>query len=241
MGCSRSRSKSRCRAVQGGPSSPEIGWRESPERAERAPISLTASDGSGLRLVALDARTVIEEPLAFTELHLKFHNPEPRRREGRFEITLPQRAADLALRDARRRRPAGGRGRRAAPRAAGLRGLPAPQAGPGAAREGRGQRVRRARLPDRAERDQGADHLVLRGARSGAASPTCILLKGLPALDADRHRGAARLEQRDRSGVDRARTRSRTASCACTSPGLRARCRRRGAAAVAQAARAAQR
>ncbi|KAF0162921.1 MAG: hypothetical protein FD160_4137, partial [Caulobacteraceae bacterium] len=30
---------------------------------------------------------------AFTELHLTFHNPESRRREGRFEIALPARAA----------------------------------------------------------------------------------------------------------------------------------------------------
>src|SRR6185503_19107287 len=77
----------------GGPEKPEIGWRESPETVERAPISLTASDGTGLRLVALEARTVIEDPLAFTELHLRFNNPEPRRREGRFEIVLPPRAA----------------------------------------------------------------------------------------------------------------------------------------------------
>jgi len=72
---------------------PVIAWREGAERAERAPISLTASDGSGLRLTSLEARSVIEAPLAFTELHLTFHNPEPRRREGRFEITLPKEAA----------------------------------------------------------------------------------------------------------------------------------------------------
>ncbi len=72
---------------------PELGWRESSQRVERAPISLTTSDGSGLVLVSLKARTVIEDPLAFTELHLVFNNPEPRRREGRFEITLPQEAA----------------------------------------------------------------------------------------------------------------------------------------------------
>src|SRR5215831_9665294 len=32
-----------------------------------APISLTASDGSGLRAVAFEARAVVEGPLAFTE------------------------------------------------------------------------------------------------------------------------------------------------------------------------------
>ena len=57
-----------------------------------SPLSLTASDGSGLQLVSLKARAVVEDPLAFTELHLVFHNPEPRQREGRFRITLPQGA-----------------------------------------------------------------------------------------------------------------------------------------------------
>src|SRR3978361_380698 len=45
----------------------------------RAPVaawSLTAADGSGLQLVSVDAKAVIEGPLAFTELHLKFRNPE---------------------------------------------------------------------------------------------------------------------------------------------------------------------
>ena len=57
-----------------------------------APLSLTASDGAGLELVSLSARAVIEDPLAFTELHLIFRNPEPRVREGRFRITLPEGA-----------------------------------------------------------------------------------------------------------------------------------------------------
>src|SRR5258705_8451333 len=34
------------------------------------PISLTASDGSGLELVALKANAVVEDPLAFTELRM---------------------------------------------------------------------------------------------------------------------------------------------------------------------------
>jgi len=54
-----------------------------------APISLTASDGAGLDLVSLTANAVVEDPLAFTELHLTFRNPENRVREGRFRITLP--------------------------------------------------------------------------------------------------------------------------------------------------------
>jgi hypothetical protein len=57
------------------------------------PWSLTASDGSGLQLTRVDARAVVEGPLAFTELHLYFHNPEARTREGTFSITLPERAA----------------------------------------------------------------------------------------------------------------------------------------------------
>ena len=58
-----------------------------------APWSLTASDGSGLLLTRVDARAVVEGPLAFTELHLYFHNPEARTREGTFSITLPAGAA----------------------------------------------------------------------------------------------------------------------------------------------------
>src|SRR5688572_3836722 len=61
--------------------------------APEPPMSLTASDGSGLELIRLEARAVIEGPLAFTELHLRFANPEDRVREGRFSITLPTGAA----------------------------------------------------------------------------------------------------------------------------------------------------
>ncbi|HEX4417773.1 MAG TPA: VIT domain-containing protein [Kofleriaceae bacterium] len=62
-------------------------------RETPAPWSLTASDGSGLQLTRVDAKAVVEGPLAFTELHLYFHNPEARIREGTFAITLPQGAA----------------------------------------------------------------------------------------------------------------------------------------------------
>ena len=61
--------------------------------AGRAPVSLTASDGTGLKLVSLRARAVVEEPLAFTELHLVFENPNDRTIEGRFEIDMPPGAA----------------------------------------------------------------------------------------------------------------------------------------------------
>ena len=58
-----------------------------------SPIQLTASDGTGLSLVALEANGVLEPPLAFTELHLTFENPRDQRIEGRFRIALPPGAA----------------------------------------------------------------------------------------------------------------------------------------------------
>ncbi|MEZ4449097.1 MAG: AgmX/PglI C-terminal domain-containing protein [Nannocystaceae bacterium] len=59
----------------------------------RAPFSLTASDGTGLALKSMTARAVVDEPLAFTELHLVFENPTDRQIEGRFEIDMPPGAA----------------------------------------------------------------------------------------------------------------------------------------------------
>ena len=53
-----------------------------------SPISLTASDGSGLKLARLTARGIVEGPLAFTELRLTFENPQDRQIEGQFRITL---------------------------------------------------------------------------------------------------------------------------------------------------------
>ncbi|MCA9653714.1 MAG: hypothetical protein KC501_27595, partial [Myxococcales bacterium] len=77
---------------------PVLTWRENP--SPTVPLALTASDGTGLDLVSMEARVVIEDPLAFTELHLVFDNPEDRRREGRFEIELPPGAvlSRLAMR-----------------------------------------------------------------------------------------------------------------------------------------------
>jgi hypothetical protein len=60
---------------------------------KEAPLSLTASDGTGLELVSLTARAVVQEPLAFTELHLVFDNPQARTIEGQFQIDLPPDAA----------------------------------------------------------------------------------------------------------------------------------------------------
>jgi len=68
-------------------------WRVEPDQLTTAPVSLTADDGTGLQLTSMDAKVVLEDPLAFTELTLTFHNPEHRVREGRFEINLPQGAA----------------------------------------------------------------------------------------------------------------------------------------------------
>lgn len=57
------------------------------------PVKLTASDGTGLELVKYEAKAVVNGPLAFTELHLTFKNPQERQIEGHFEITMPEKAA----------------------------------------------------------------------------------------------------------------------------------------------------
>ncbi len=64
-----------------------------PTRPSGPPVHLTSSDGVGLRLTQYKAKVAVQGPLAFTELHLKFHNPQDRILEGRFEITLPEGAA----------------------------------------------------------------------------------------------------------------------------------------------------
>jgi tetratricopeptide (TPR) repeat protein len=63
------------------------------ESEAAAPIQLTASDGTGLSLVALDVNGVLEPPLAFTEIHMTFENPRDATIEGRFRIALPPGAA----------------------------------------------------------------------------------------------------------------------------------------------------
>ncbi len=62
------------------------------QRAAAPPLTLTASDGTGLTLTKLSARAVVNAPLAFTELTLTFDNPRDRVVEGTFSITLPPRA-----------------------------------------------------------------------------------------------------------------------------------------------------
>lgn len=64
-----------------------------PSADHAAPIGLTASDGTGLALVALEANGILEPPLAFTELRLTFENPRNEVIEGRFRIALPPGAA----------------------------------------------------------------------------------------------------------------------------------------------------
>ncbi len=70
-------------------------------RPAQTPMKLTANDGTGLELVKLDSKAMVQGPLAFSELHLTFNNPQQRTLEGRFEITLPEGAAisRLAMRD----------------------------------------------------------------------------------------------------------------------------------------------
>ncbi|MGK3986296.1 OmpA family protein [Sorangium sp. So ce136] len=63
------------------------------EPALGPPVSLTTPDGNRLAMVALDARVVVEDPLAFTELRYLFRNPGERLVEGRFETSLPAGAA----------------------------------------------------------------------------------------------------------------------------------------------------
>ena len=72
---------------------PEVVTQTMPLEQIAAPWTLTASDGSGLVATRVDARAVVQGPLAFTELHLYFANPENRVREGTFAITLPSGAA----------------------------------------------------------------------------------------------------------------------------------------------------
>ena len=64
-----------------------------PRIARQAPVSLTASDGTGLLLTSFVARAEVREPLAFTELRLTFQNPQSRQLEGTFRVTLPEGAS----------------------------------------------------------------------------------------------------------------------------------------------------
>lgn len=66
---------------------------ETPTRLpDLRPIKLTARDGTDLPLVSLELKGTVEDPLAFTELHLEFENLEPRALDARLELRLPARA-----------------------------------------------------------------------------------------------------------------------------------------------------
>lgn len=82
-------------AAQAPASSPVLSVAETtvaPVRAEPR-VTLTASDGTGLRLQRLSARAVVDEPLALTELAMAFENPLERTLEGTFRFILPQGAS----------------------------------------------------------------------------------------------------------------------------------------------------
>ena len=66
-------------------------WQPSGEA--RPPITLQTADGGKLALRKVKGRSVVQGPLAFTELELSFDNPENRVVEGRFRIALPSGAA----------------------------------------------------------------------------------------------------------------------------------------------------
>ncbi|HVH99330.1 MAG TPA: VIT domain-containing protein, partial [Enhygromyxa sp.] len=56
---------------------------------DERPIRMTSRDGTDLPLVSLEVRGTVEDPLAFTELHLEFENPEPRPLDATLEVELP--------------------------------------------------------------------------------------------------------------------------------------------------------
>ena len=60
---------------------------------QESPLSLTASDGTGLKLTSMRANAVVDGGLAFTELRLAFENPLDRVLEGTFRVSLPAKAS----------------------------------------------------------------------------------------------------------------------------------------------------
>src|SRR5688572_572900 len=71
----------------------ELRWEDLPAAPKNAssavPVNLTASDGTGIELAALQVRGAVEGPLAFTELSFTFENVSQRVLEGTFTIDLP--------------------------------------------------------------------------------------------------------------------------------------------------------
>ncbi len=58
-----------------------------------SPLSLTASDGSGLELISMRARAEVDDPIALTQLELRFDNPKDQVIEGKLQLTLPPGAS----------------------------------------------------------------------------------------------------------------------------------------------------
>lgn len=58
-----------------------------------SPLSLTASDGSGLELISMSARAELDDPVAVTHLELRFDNPKDQVVEGKLQLTLPPGAS----------------------------------------------------------------------------------------------------------------------------------------------------
>lgn len=83
---------------RGGTREPELrglshGELEPPARAiDTRPIRMISRDGTDFPLVSLEVRGTVEDPLAFTELHLEFENPEPRPLDATLEVRLPPQA-----------------------------------------------------------------------------------------------------------------------------------------------------
>ncbi|MFO7566183.1 MAG: VIT domain-containing protein [Enhygromyxa sp.] len=59
---------------------------------DRRPIRMVSRDGTDFPLVSLEVRGTVEDPLAFTELHLEFENPEPRPLDATLQVRLPPEA-----------------------------------------------------------------------------------------------------------------------------------------------------
>ncbi len=58
-----------------------------------SPLSLTASDGSGLELISMSAVAELDDPVAVTHLELRFDNPKDQVVEGKLQLTLPPGAS----------------------------------------------------------------------------------------------------------------------------------------------------
>jgi len=69
------------------------GFVSSKVRSIPSPLSLTASDGSGLELIAMSASAEIDDPVAVTHLELRFDNPKDQVVEGKLQLTLPPGAS----------------------------------------------------------------------------------------------------------------------------------------------------